>query len=197
MNKLRLTLFVSLLLFSCEDSVKDSSDSSLELNMKKWQSQNFSSYRMNLDVSCFCIPAPNIEIRVNNEKISLINGENFTDDDLQNKFWHARTVEDLFGFIEDNLSRDPHEKKLKYNEIFGYPEKVYFDIDEMTADDEIEFLVHSLNPIQAGCIDESKISDNPCIEIYDPVCGCDRATYANSCKASVAGISSWTPGVCK
>ena len=136
MNKLRLTLFASLLLFSCEDGVKDSSDSSLELNMKKWQSQNFSSYRMNLDVSCFCIPAPNIEIRVNNEKISLINGENFTDDDLQNKFWHARTVEDLFEFIEDNLSRDPHEKKLKYNETFGYPEKVYFDIDEMTADDE-------------------------------------------------------------
>ncbi len=35
-----------------------------------------------------------------------------------------------------------------------------------------------------------------CIEVYEPVCGCNNQTYSNSCYAQSAGITSWTDGEC-
>ena len=48
-----------------------------------------------------------------------------------------------------------------------------------------------------GCINESQISGDPCITIFDPVCGCDDKTYSNSCVAFNSGVTEWTNGECQ
>tara|TARA_B100001057_G_scaffold465008_1_gene520738 strand:- start:742 stop:972 length:231 start_codon:yes stop_codon:yes gene_type:complete len=63
----------------------------------------------------------------------------------------------------------------------------------------IIFSCSSEDSNENACIDESQIDEfSVCIEIYQPVCGCDGITYPNSCYASnFNGIVSYTEGECK
>jgi hypothetical protein len=65
----------------------------------------------------------------------------------------------------------------------------------------LAILVISCSPdakIEDSCIDESIIDElSYCIEIYQPVCGCDGVTYPNSCYATTFnGVTSYTNGTC-
>lgn len=48
----------------------------------------------------------------------------------------------------------------------------------------------------SDCIDLSKVSNQPCPAVVDPVCGCNKVTYGNSCEAQAAGVVTWTNGIC-
>lgn len=78
-----------------------------------------------------------------------------------------------------------------YLSQFGYD---YSGLFFPTQDDCINFCT---DPV-GECINPSQIdSSMACIEIYDPVCGCDSVTYSNSCFATYyGGVTSYTPGEC-
>ncbi len=47
------------------------------------------------------------------------------------------------------------------------------------------------------CIDDSLIDPNTaCLQIYDPVCGCDGNTYSNDCLAKISGVLNFKEGEC-
>ena len=60
------------------------------------------------------------------------------------------------------------------------------------------YFFKSNDDIFEDCIDESKINDQiACIEIYDPVCGCNSKTYDIDCHAKNDGVLLWTVGACQ
>jgi len=48
------------------------------------------------------------------------------------------------------------------------------------------------------CINEDQIDEGfTCIEIWEPVCGCNDVTYSNDCYAFYNGVTEWTDGECE
>ena len=48
------------------------------------------------------------------------------------------------------------------------------------------------------CINDDQIDEGfTCIEIWEPVCGCNDVTYSNDCYAFYNGVTEWTDGECE
>jgi hypothetical protein len=46
------------------------------------------------------------------------------------------------------------------------------------------------------CFIGTPLTDTVCIEISEPVCGCNGITYDNECYAEKSGVSNWIEGKC-
>jgi len=60
-----------------------------------------------------------------------------------------------------------------------------------------EFTLDVVCENRTTCIDEGQIDPSlQCVDISDPVCGCDGRDYGNGCEAEKAGVTSWEEGTC-
>ena len=136
-NKLLLTI-PFLLFISCSRS-NDIIDELIGIEL--WESLNINDYSMTQTISCFCFPyefTQPKDIEVENNLIISIDGKNPTETVGYSSFM---TIDELFDFIESKLDEQPEFYEIEYNEEYGYPETLYFDMSKMIADEEIGYNV--------------------------------------------------------
>lgn len=135
--------------YSCSEAenlhIVDPVDMEVNIALEKWNNKAIDSYTFDLSVSCFCMfeTMPPWTIKVVNNKLKTIDGEDVTEQQLENEYWFALTIGELFIIIENKLSANPFVYTSKYDSEYGFPVEIYFDMDEMIADEEIGYSISS------------------------------------------------------
>ena len=132
------------LFFSCEKRealVPNPTDMELSLAKEKWENKNFNNYEYTLEVSCYCFNDGPNDIEIKNNDLFKVNGKSVTLEQLQNEYWDVKTIEELFNIIDSKLEDNPFRYTLKFDENYGFPIDIYFDMEEMIADEEIGYKI--------------------------------------------------------
>ena len=106
-----------------------------------WYSLNISNYEMIQQISCFCFP----EEFISPKSIVVLNGDihkiNGSEPSETIGFEYYSSINSLFEFIENSLKENPEFFEINYNEKYGFPESIFFDMSEMIADEEIGYYI--------------------------------------------------------
>lgn len=138
---LLLTVF---LFYGCSKE-NTANDDPFIVNKEKWISQEIHSYTFDLTITCFCpveFLGPN-RISVQNAEIVQVNGVLYDESNFA-----YPTIDELFGFIEQQMALNPQVAEVQYNLRYGYPTRIYFDQSELIADEEIDYTISRFVPIR-------------------------------------------------
>ena len=134
--KFLVSLSLLLSFFSCTKGTPLPELSEFEQNRNLWNGANFSDYQITQSVSCYCmegVTQPKVVV-VRNGVIQSVNGNAPSEsDDL------VKTVAAFFIYIAEKYEQNPVGSSINYDSEYGYPTDIYFDMDEMIADEEIGF----------------------------------------------------------
>ena len=116
-------------------------------------------------------------------------------DDIQAEKEKKEHTQNLLNKIEDQRKADLLTDQPLQDSVSELSQPKEFKIDNDIDPAEIE---KSKIERDSSKNDESKIDEFAvCIEIYEPVCGCDGVTYPNLCYASsIGGVTSFIDGAC-
>jgi hypothetical protein len=143
-----IILFILIVSFSnavFSDSTKHSSPDTIQIELDKnitlWDSTKIDSYHYTYRISCFCLVTEDIVVIVEDGEIKEAfytpSGSHLPEEDLNLLF----TIEDLFAKIQGAITDDVASLYVTYNSDLGYPERIFIDVDEMIADEEITHIV--------------------------------------------------------
>ena len=141
-NLLKILILLFTIGCSSEDSVTlNPVEMELSNAIKKWNNSNINSYSYILTVSCYCLDTEPNKIEVIDNKIKKVNSKLVTPEQLNNDYWNVKTVDELFNIIDEKMKDDPYIFTLKFDQTYGFPIDIYFDMDEMIADEEIGYTI--------------------------------------------------------
>ena len=145
-------LAVSLVLLSCDASEKhqfitapiDDDYSSIVDPKERWEAYNLSNYYLEQSWACECLPPVGCSTFIVNSITAEIKyeldengyyGRTTEEIYIQTKNT-AMTVDDAFALI-DRFKNSADFMIIEYDQRFGYPTRIYFDLDSLMADEEI------------------------------------------------------------
>lgn len=142
---LSLILIVSAF-YSCDDHQNQITE--LSKNRQLWESKQISSYIINESLSCYCGGVLDWELRVEDEiKIAV----NFDESQLPSSETYetilerARTINNIFDFIESLENQDTESLEVQYNSTYGFPISISVDYNRQVADDEFYYSFTNFN----------------------------------------------------
>jgi hypothetical protein len=119
----------------------------LEANRAQWRSQGVDSYEFVLRRLCFCGggTSPAKVVVRNGQRLSVSDLE--TGEPVPEMFaQYYLTVDELFDFVADAISRKAHRIDVTYDATWGYPTKISIDYIEAAIDEEMAFEASSFLP---------------------------------------------------
>lgn len=119
----------------------------LDSNRKKWDSEMASNYQFNFQWSCYCtmdfIAEVNITVRENR-----IQGATFVESDvpipLDAAIERYKVMDGLFDLLQSAIGENAHTIAAKYHPELGYPTEVWIDYEQNSVDEELGFSIHNL-----------------------------------------------------
>jgi len=135
-------LFICFFTSCSSDNELSGEKEEFNLAKQKWNSAQIKNYEVHERLSCFCGGLLEWDVFVKDgikDKVEYDESQAFgqTYDDI---FDRARTIEDVFDFLEDLLSRDLASLIVEYDDVYGFPKLISIDYVENIADDEIAYL---------------------------------------------------------
>lgn len=126
------SVFLCLLLItSCTKPVTTDEVTAHEL---EWKKAAIHDYTYSLHVICFCpvsIYGPHT-IKVVADTIVSVNGLPYQPG-INGKL---PTIPELFSFIRESDAKKPYQRKIQFNDVYGFPESIYYDFSQQIADEE-------------------------------------------------------------
>ena len=128
---------MSLIFFSCSLSNPKQTKDMIAINREKWVQKKIIHYQFTQQLSCFCPPAtrePKV-IEVNHGKVVAVddrktgNGNNV-----------AKTFSELFDWIEEEKVKNPFISEYTFDQKYGFPNMVYFNMREDIKDEELRYV---------------------------------------------------------
>ena len=119
----------------------------LDSNRKKWDSEMASNYQFNFQWSCYCtmdfVAEVNISVRENRvHSAAFVEGDVPIPRHVATERYQA--MDGLFDLLQSAIDENAHIIAANYHLELGYPTEVWIDYEHRTVDEERGFSIHNL-----------------------------------------------------
>ncbi len=133
------------------DSTKATSNdiaTEVQINRDKWMSHEISSYQIEMQKICYCVPevVRMMVFEVESNKVESVHYADTGEDVDPQHYGDFNTIEGMFTFVEKALDKNPADLSIAYDEKYGYIKELSVDFKENIADDEISIIASNMRP---------------------------------------------------